>query len=646
MENSEEHERDKSRFAIDTSVSNRQNREQSHINNGSNVSVNSSVSASNSEEACAITSEGDSALVCIEAPGGPVGPSDQGDHETCTRHAMGKASKDGFYRELFQVYKINSNGKGEKMKLDLDQGDLIKALESLDNDNMLRVWPTRFHKVDIPGVFHDIEENKDWKIKILEVAKITKDILLLSMKDADKMTKTFVLVKQLQQPIQRHCVYIKNLLTLGCPPEYFLDCSNSVKGEERCVEPIDNTGNRFYSVLCDATENIVNRQVDLDSSGQAKEINGAYQSDENGPGASRIFVDDELSQKLFLDSIVEACKEEVRSNIEHLYDAAIKSREKEGNITIKIFEVVREDFLEGMIKGDAKYIIVRPYNLFGEKSSPQAMNVEKLLEFETENQKYALCRTNLVGVEKTVVPLDCPTNRYFKILLASGEESQLGRFIIEKPIIEIEDCDVKSECSSTSSGYFSVTSNNSSGFEKRTSLEVPTTHKRVSTRVSMSQKILKPLPEKKEFEEQTKAVFCKAICSGFKLMHFVHDISIDLQEREVMSFLDFSFPEKNGNIKQIVEINSSRYNLEMNEEKWSIHLADVKRIEKSLMVQDMFKEKPNYSYIIVFLRNPEDLTSSECVFVSEILSSKKGLVVVCEAIRSTFYLELNREDIR
>jgi len=181
-------------------------------------------------------------------------PDDQGEFQTCTRHALGKAICDGYEFMWFD----------KPEKVDFLQKEIINTLVAVDGDEKKYdgKWPTDYNGLRMELLEDNfIYSGKAWSIK-LKVKEVEKKELLEGFKKRMEIQQSlcesgsYVLVHKLYdrngQEDGLHCVYLKDLIKHPDTEDDFNFglCINSWRNKGRQLIELDEEGNRFYKIFC------------------------------------------------------------------------------------------------------------------------------------------------------------------------------------------------------------------------------------------------------------------------------------------------------------------------------------------------------------------------------------------------------------
>ena len=178
-----------------------------------------------------------------DPPGKEAVSDDQGNLETCTRHALAKAICSGCWNKLFDAEQI-----------DLDQGDVAQKLIALNPEKLFKgMWPKEFSKKKFE--FTDQTTKKVWVLQLL-VVRTERDKFIeeaTSQKPLFKHVMVYRTIPERMEKSPTHCVFVKELTHLKGQEEYTLPlalCLNSNKHEPKLFRPLDQEGNMFFKVWC------------------------------------------------------------------------------------------------------------------------------------------------------------------------------------------------------------------------------------------------------------------------------------------------------------------------------------------------------------------------------------------------------------
>ena len=349
------------------------------------------------------------------APGEHAYSDDQGNFETCTRHALGKAIVDGFMDATF-----------EAVRLDFKQSEVTTILVSMDSDMMKGQWPVRFD-----GSSFEILEASGTTMKV--VLKVT-EIDMKRFVDEFTLFK-YVLVHLLNTQNTlgpKHCLYVKSLTRFES--ETYAVCLNSIPGEERPAIRVQKRGNTFYQVQCSASPQGLTPQSSNAPTGVA-EKDAIHDTDhvdtschdaisrailaifETRSSGNIEFSFDDVSKAL--DSKPPLNLSSEWSESYDIQDRTSRSR----RVNVNISEVELDDFIEEMKEvgdGDARFIIAFP--VIPADPKLHHVYVRQILKLDSEEFDYAACLSNVDGDEKIMVQLTRRGKHFYRVKCSLVEE--------------------------------------------------------------------------------------------------------------------------------------------------------------------------------------------------------------------------------
>ena len=176
----------------------------------------------------------------FEPPAWKAQPDEQGNFETCTRHALSKAICDGCWDKIFHCEQIN-----------LNQAEVTEALIALNPEMLYKgMWPKEFSKKKFE--FTDQTTNRKWVLQLL-VSKTEKDGLIdeaTSQKPLYKHVMVYRTIPEMMQKSPSHCVFVKKLMNPEGEEYTLAHCYNSNLYEPDLYRPLDQPGNMFFKVWC------------------------------------------------------------------------------------------------------------------------------------------------------------------------------------------------------------------------------------------------------------------------------------------------------------------------------------------------------------------------------------------------------------
>ena len=258
-------------------------------------------------------------------PGEPAYPDNQGNHNTCTPHALSKATVDGYEDGIFLPG-----------KMDFKQEETTKKLINMhpDGENMKGVWPNKYDNKIV--TLTDQKNLKIWDVT-MNVTGITNDELIngdVKQKKEDgswcskKRENNYVMIHKL------HNVYIHHVFS-HVPYDgktfYMAWCMNSHPNDPRPVIDVDEPGLQFYEVRCSAVElfqlSEKNEGVSDPTRNSSEENFIKADDDDDDKGISEVpkgggypYEDNEKESELVALSKAISETESVKKSTKHTYD--------------------------------------------------------------------------------------------------------------------------------------------------------------------------------------------------------------------------------------------------------------------------------------------------------------------------------------